>query len=173
MSKLFQIDGRNYRVIERTTIANDFYVMKHMRESGLSDCTPKSGESPENFGMRLLYSVVESGISFELLGGLLLPEEIPDEMWSPAQSKSTGVILSKATAPEDKAQIQKVIIELVSHFFVAGLRYSKPSPAASAALAQPGEMGEQRHAPHSSKISTSGAKWFARWRTGIRGNTIR
>ena len=172
MSKLFKINGRNYRVIECTTLENDLCIMKHMRESGLSDCTPNQGEDAQAFGMRLLYSIIESGITFELLGGLLMPEEMPDETWSPAQSKATAAALRKVTAPEDKEQIQKIIIELVSHFFVAGLRCSKPSPAASAATAQSREVGERKQDQSSLRTSASGATWFARWRTGIRKDTV-
>jgi hypothetical protein len=139
MSQVFKIDGQIYRAVKRTTLANDFYVMKQLRATGISDCTPGQNESAENFALRLLYAVVESGAPFELLGGLLLPEGVADEKWTPDQAETTARVLSTVTDPEDKAEVQRILIAMLTDFFREGLRYLKPSPAVLSAPVQPSE----------------------------------
>ncbi len=134
---MFKIDGHLYRLIERTTIANDFYIMKQLRSAGIADCIPQEGESANDYGMRLLYSVVENGAPLTLLGGLLLPEGIPDEKWSAEQAETTAALLGRATEPNDKAEIQRILIAVLTDFFREGLRYLKPLPFASKGQAQP------------------------------------
>lgn len=166
MAKVVNIDGAPYRMIERTTIANDFYVMKHLRAAGVADCTPKQGETAEEFAVRLLYAVIESGVPFELLAGLLLPDEIPDSKWTQEQAAQTAALIRMATAPEDKASIQRVIIEMLTGFFQEGLRYLKPLPSALRAPAQPApeEAAAKQTGRSASKTSASLAKWSAPWR---------
>lgn len=145
----YKIDGQLFRTIERTTIENDFFVMKHLRAAGIGNCTPNAGESAEEFATRLLYGIVESGAPFELLGGLLLPSGMSDEEWCPAQAKTTAAILRQVNDPESKAQVQAVLVSVVAGFFQAGLRFLTPSLAASQTKPQPGSeassgIGEPR-----------------------------
>lgn len=132
MSKTFKIDGALYHTIERSTLANDFYVMQQLRRAGIADCTPRGGETANDYALRLLYSIIDAGAPFELLGGLLLPEGIPDEKWTVEQAETTAAVLRQVTDPADKAEIQKILIAVMTDFFCAGLRYLKPSPDASA-----------------------------------------
>ncbi len=165
MPKVFKIDGQLYRMVERTTLANDFYVMKQIRASGLADCAPGEGESAEDFAVRLLYGVVASGAPFELLGGLLLPEGVSDDRWTPEQAETTAAMLGKVSNPEDKAVVQKILVSTITDFFREGLRYLKPSRSASKAQAQPGEKetGAAPSGPDCSLTLESGATWCANW----------
>ena len=150
-------------MVERSTLANDFYIMKQLRATGIADCTPREGESANDYALRLLYSVVENGAPFELLGGLLLPEGIPDEKWSPDQAEITAAMLGRLTDEESKAEVQRVLIALLTDFFREGLRYLKPSPDVSTqAQPEPDEDADRRPALNSSRISASGAKWYER-----------
>ena len=140
MAKVFKIDGQMWRAVEQTTLENDFFVMKQLRVSGIANCTPNPGESAQNYAVRLLYAIVENGVPFELLGGLLLPQGIPDEQWSTEHAETTAAVFRKLTAPEDKAEVQAILISLITDFFIAGLRYLAPSSIASAMeTAQPNE----------------------------------
>jgi hypothetical protein len=147
MTKTFKIDGQVYRMIECTTLANDFYVMKQIRATGIADCTPKQGESAEDYAVRLLYVIVENGAPFELLGALLLPEGI--EKWSIPQAETTAAVLQTVTNPEDKAEVQRILIAVLTDFFREGLRYLKPSVTALKAPAQPIENLSATNEPHS------------------------
>lgn len=118
-----KIDGQLWRAIERTTLANDFYVMKQVRACGIANCTPNKDESAEDYAVRLLYAVVEGGVPFELLGGVLLPLGVPDEKWSVEQAETTAAIFRNLTAPEDKAEVQRILISLLTDFFREGLRF--------------------------------------------------
>lgn len=136
MSRTCRIGETLYRMVERSTLANDFHVMKHLRAAGLADCSPGQGEAAEDYALRLLYTVVENGAPFELLGGLLLPEGIPDEQWTAELAAATAGALRRITDPADKAEVQKLLIGLLTDFFREGLRYLKPLPIASSAPAQ-------------------------------------
>ena len=126
MPGTYTIDGRVYREIDRSTIANDFYVMRQMRAAGL-DAMKQTGETVDGFADRILSAVIENGVPFALLGGLLLPEGVADEQWTSNHAEATAARLAGATSREDKALIQKLIIQAITGFFAAGLLSSKPS----------------------------------------------
>ena len=128
----YTIDGMIYRIIENTTMANDFYVMKQLRESGLADLL-QTDMTPENLATGIIAVAVDSGIPLALLGGIMLPEGIPDEQWTPEHAAATAARLAIITAPEDKAQIQNIIVGAVAAFFAAGLLSLKPFLHASEA----------------------------------------
>jgi len=90
-------DGLVYRETERSTIANDFYVMKQMRAAGLDAMKP-SGETADGFADRILSAVIENGVPFALLGGLLLPEGVADEQWTSNHAEATAARLAGATS---------------------------------------------------------------------------
>jgi hypothetical protein len=163
MTKVIKIDGVLYRMVERSTLANDFYIMKQLRTTGIADCTPRTGESANEYALRLLYSVVENGAPFELLGGLLLPEGIPDEKWSQDQAEITAAMLGRLTDEKSKAEVQRVLIAILTDFFREGLRYLKPSPGVSTE-AQPEQEPAVEPPPalNSSRTSVNGARWYER-----------
>lgn len=165
MAQVYKIDGALYRMVERSTLAQDFYVMRHLRAAGLANCTPNEGESAQDFALRLMSTVVERGAPIELLAGLLLPEGVPDEKWSPETAASTAALLSIVTDPADKAEIQKVLVAIITDFFREGLRSSQHSRIVlRGTRTQPGSgtASALRRASASSPISASGGKWYAR-----------
>ena len=131
MPKTYTIDGMVYRSIEKTTMANDFYIMKLLRASGLSDLLRDENRTAEDFANNIITVAVDSGIPLALLGGTLLPEGIPDEKWTAELAAATTARLSAVSDAEDKATIQAAVVEVIAAFFAAGLLSLKLSPHAS------------------------------------------
>jgi hypothetical protein len=135
---VYVIDGQPYRMARDTTIEQDFYVMRQLRKAGLADIAPGAGEVAQDYALRVVHSVIEGGAPFELLGGLLMPDD-RGLRWSPERAETTARVLASATAPEDKAKIQGLLVSVLSGFFAAGLGCSIPFPTASGrAAGQPG-----------------------------------
>jgi len=165
MAQVFKIDGVLYRMVERSTLAQDFYVMRHLRAAGLANCTPHDGESAQDFALRLIAQVVERGAPIELLAGMLLPEGVPDEKWTPETAASTAAQLSIITNPADKAEIQKVLVAIITDFFREGLRSSQHSRIVlrrGKTQPRPDKANAAPHRTNISSTSASGAKWYAR-----------
>jgi len=132
-----EIGGQKWRAAKRSTIEHDFWLMKHIREAGLDNVRIRPGEKPEDFAVRLLHEVIGSGKAFKLLGGMLLPESIPDEQWSPERAEQTAALMRGLAADEDKAAVKSAIIGLLTGFLEAGLRSYADSGTASTAGSQP------------------------------------
>jgi hypothetical protein len=132
-----EIGGQKWRAVKRSTIEHDFWMMKHIREAGLDAVRLRPGEKPEEFAVRLLHEVIASGKAFTLLGGMLLPDVVPDEHWTPERAEQTAAFLRGLAADEDKAAVKSAIISLLTGFLEAGLRSYADSATASTAGSQP------------------------------------
>jgi hypothetical protein len=126
-----EIGGQKWRAVKRSTIEHDFWLMKHIREAGLNAVHLRPGEKPEDFAVRLLHEVIGSGKAFTLLGGMLLPDGVPDEHWTPERAEQTAAFMRGLAADEDKAAVKSAIISLLTGFFEAGLASSDTSDTAS------------------------------------------
>ncbi len=131
-----EVGGQKWRAVKRSTIEHDFWLMKHIREAGLEAVRLRPGERPEEFAVRLLHEVIGSGKAFTLLGGMLLPDGVPDEHWSPERAEQTAAFMRSLAADEDKAAVKSAIISLLTGFLEAGLRSSADSATASTAKSQ-------------------------------------
>lgn len=133
-----QIGGQTWRAVKRSTIEHDFWLMKHIREAGLDGVRMRKDEKPEDFAVRLLHEVIDSGKAFTLLGGFLLPDGVPDEQWSPQQAERTAAFMRGLSGDEDKTTVRSAIISLLTGFFEAGLASSDNS--ATASVSQPASV---------------------------------
>ena len=132
-----EIGGQKWRAVKRSTIEHDFWMMKHIHEAGLDAVRLRPGEKPDEFAVRLLHEIISSGKAFILLGGMLLPETIPDEHWTPERAEQTAAFLRGLSADEDKAAIKSSVIWLLTGFLETGLRSYVDSATASTAGNQP------------------------------------
>ncbi len=132
-----EIGGQKWRAVKRSTIEHDFWLMKHIREAGLDAVRIAPGEKPEEFAVRLLHEVIGSGKAFVLLGGMLLPDGVPDEHWTPERAEQTAAFVRGLATDEDKAAVKSAIISLLTGFLEAGLRSYADSATASTAGSQP------------------------------------
>lgn len=121
--EIYVLGGQKYRAILVSTMEHDFYLMRQLRIAGLSDPTPRADETVEAYGVRLLYALVDHGAPFELLGALVIPEDVPDETWAPEMAQRTARILAGLTGEKDKAEVQRLLVTLLMDFFREGLRY--------------------------------------------------
>ncbi len=128
--KLREIGGRKWRAVERSTLRHDNYMIRHILEGGLDKLRHKDDESLEDFAMRMLHAVLASGKMFDLLGGMLLPENVPDEKWTEAQAGETAEFLGNVTEEHDKTAVQEALMPLLLSFFAAGMDFIEPSRTA-------------------------------------------
>lgn len=133
-----KIGGRTFIPVNNSTIEHDFWLMAHIRGAGLDRVVISGGEAPEDFAVRLLGEVIDSGRIFPLLGGLFLPEGVSSLDWTPETAEETAAFLKKISDPKDKLQIQKQVISLLIDFFQSGLaslrisrKFSETDPEAA------------------------------------------
>lgn len=116
-----KIGGWTFVPVKNSTIEHDFWLMAHIRGAGLDRIAIEEGELPEDFAVRLLGEVINSGRIFPILGGLFLPEKTSSLDWTPEVAEETMAFLKKVSDREDKAQIQRQVISLLISFFQSGL----------------------------------------------------
>ena len=116
-----KIGGRTFVPVKNSTIEHDFWLMAHIRGAGLDRIAIEEGEAPDDFAMRLLGEVINSGRIFPILGGLFLPEKISSLDWTPEIADETASFLKKISDPQDKLEIQRQVISLLISFFQSGL----------------------------------------------------
>lgn len=109
MSGLIRISGGQYRPIERFSDGNEHYLISHLRAAGIADCAQMSDESSKAYAVRLLHAVIENDVALDLLGGLLLPINVPDHQWTPETAWLTADILRGVASPEDKRQVHEAV----------------------------------------------------------------
>jgi hypothetical protein len=122
-SSTYQFAGREWRQIQVSTFRRRGYLLKQLKASGI-DMQLGPNETPEEFGPRIIQGLIESGVTPELIGGLVLPVEIPDAKWSPEIASETAAIVGNLT-DEDHPALDKILIDLSLDFFVSGLRYRR------------------------------------------------
>lgn len=136
--ELLHIGGAVWRMVKKSTIEHDFETMRTARAIGADEAGMLPGESAADYASRLLYLVIDSGKVFELLGCLLLPEHVPDEKWTREEAVRTADFLRVLVDPQDKAQIQDIVLDLLIGFFSEGLRLCGVSSTVLMAQTQPG-----------------------------------
>lgn len=165
MSEKITIGGRTFTALEETTVEHDHWVMALLREAGIDVALRQPEEPAEAYARRLLSIALASGKTCLFLGGMLMPEDAAAP-WSPALAEETARFLSGLTAPEDKEQINRLIVLLIADFFAAGLIFSGASPSSS--QDQPGagnQAGDGANGPTwsgSFRAATPSAGWRSR-----------
>jgi len=115
------IGGRTFVPVRNSTIEHDFWLMAHIRGAGLDRIAIGEGEAPDDFAVRLLGEVIDSGRIFPILGGLFLPEGTSSLDWTPEVAEETAAFLKRISEPQDKLEVQKQVISLLIDFFQSGL----------------------------------------------------
>lgn len=133
--KSITLGGRKFRPIRNSTVEHDFWLLDHVTEAGLDTLTMKGAETADQFAARLLREIIQSGKAFLLMGGLLIPDGIKAEDWTPEIALETAAFIEKLTDPADKALIQQSVVTMLIGFFTTGLALLRISPAFSTAAA--------------------------------------
>ena len=116
-----KLGGREFRPLTVSTIEHDLWVMGQVRRAGLDRITMGGDETADDFARRLLDVILQSRQIFALLGGLLVPAEVPDLEWTPETAEATGAFLRTVTDPAEKQVLITEVAGLTASFFGSGL----------------------------------------------------
>lgn len=131
------IGGRKWRAIQKRTMENEIWLMKHLHEGGIARPMKNEKETGEDFAVRLLMEIVGSGKVFFILAGTLIQEGMADTDWTPEVALETVTFFRKLTDEEDKAKLRADIVSLFIDFFEHGIASRESSNTASSAAGHP------------------------------------
>ncbi len=132
------LGGRTFLSVMESTVDHDLYFHGLTGRAGLR-FEKLEHESPGEFAARILEEVVQSGQALELLGCLLVPEEIGVEGWTPEVARETASFIGHLRGEEDKAHVRALILSLLISFFGCGLASMWTSPRSLSGQPQPHE----------------------------------
>ncbi len=127
MSEKHTLGGRTFLPLRESTIEQDFRFLALVKQARIDEVIMQPGEGPEDFARRLLEVTIESGAILDLLGCLLIPEDLapqdrdPGEVWTPEMGRDTARFLGRLRAPEDKAEVRGLVLSLLVSFFESGI----------------------------------------------------
>lgn len=142
MTTIVEIGGKRYERLSATSIAHDLWLMAKTREAGLDRIQVASME-PEDLEAGLdevIDRVIVSGHALALLAGLMVPEGLKAEDWTPEVPKEIEASLSKITDATKKSQVKPLIASMLAGFFTSGLaslKTSRPSSETAGSAAKP------------------------------------
>jgi hypothetical protein len=137
--EIIDLGARRWRIIETSTLEHVIWMDLQVIESGLGRMLqqPVAASEGEAHAGAIWEAISRSQKAFSILGGMLVPETVPDNEWSPVLAENTATFMKKLTAPEDHARIRTLLISVVLGFFVAARRSAGLS---AAALEAPGAV---------------------------------
>ena len=127
MSDKHTIGGRTFMPLRESTVEQDLRFLALIKRARIDEVVMQPGESPEAFARRLLEVTIESGVILDLLGCLLVPEDIapqdrdPGEVWTPEVGQETARFLGQLRDPKDKAEVRGLVLSLLVSFFESGI----------------------------------------------------
>lgn len=136
------IEGREFVPIKNGTFAHDIWLMQRVRAAGLSQIRIADNETEDAFIERIAAAAWESGSVLELLGGSLIPANVPAVNWSPELAEECAAFFGAVTDEESKKQLRMQIGGILFYFFINGLSASKTSPKYGAKTYPEGEPQE-------------------------------
>lgn len=146
-----KLGGRLFSFVNYAAITslNEHYVMKLMRETGLDCVIPKTeGEEDSEYLVRLQAAIIDTLQLHELLAGYLLPLGKGECDWDLKMAKQTTRFLQGLQDPEDKAEIQRLALEMVFDFFKQGLALLNASLNSLEQMATQASPKQDRIAAH-------------------------
>ncbi len=150
MSEKHTIGGRTFLPLRESTVEQDFRFLALVGRARIDEVVMQPGESPEAFARRLLEVTIESGVILDLLGCLLIPEDIaphdrdPGEVWTPEVGQETARFLGQLRDPKDKAEVRGLVLSLLVSFFESGI-VSLSTSRTSSVEAIPNPENSQAH----------------------------
>jgi hypothetical protein len=120
MGEKHVLGGRTFVSVTESTVEHDLYFHGLAGRAGLR-FEKDEHESAADFAARILEEVVQSGKTLELLGCLMVPEEVGVDGWSPDEARKTAAFIGQLRGEEDKALVRALILSLLMDFFRCGL----------------------------------------------------
>lgn len=145
------LGGRTFLSVTESTVEHDLTFHGVAGRAGLR-FEKRDEEAVEEFAARILEETIQSGQALELLGCLLVPEEVGVEGWTPEEARKTAAFIGQLRGEEDKARVRALILSLLIGFFGCGLASIRTSPRS---LSDRPESG--RPDPHQSESPTETA----------------
>ncbi|MBU0743256.1 MAG: hypothetical protein ABIF77_18540 [bacterium] len=127
MSEKHTIGGRTFLPLRESTVEQDFRFLSLIKRARIDEVVMEPGESPEAFARRLLEVTIESGVILDLLGCLLVPEDLAPrdrdsgEAWTRQMGEETAHFLGQLRDPRDKAEVRSLVLSLLVSFFESGI----------------------------------------------------
>jgi hypothetical protein len=127
MTEKHTIGGRTFLPLRESTVEQDFRFLALIKRARVDEVVLQPGESAEAFARRLLEATIESGVILDLLGCLLVPEDIaprdrdPGEVWTSEVGRETARFLGLLRDPKDKAEVRGLVLSLLVSFFESGI----------------------------------------------------
>lgn len=121
------LGGRAFLPLRESTVEQDFRFLALIKRARVDEVVMQPGESPEAFARRLLEVTIESGVILDLLGCLLVPEDLapgdrdPGEVWTSELGRETAQVLGRLHDPKDKAEVRGLVLSLLVSFFESGI----------------------------------------------------
>lgn len=129
-TKKHVLGGRTFLSVTESTVEHDLYFHGIAGRAGLR-FEKGEDESVEEFASRILAELIQSGQALELLGCLIVPEEVGVEGWTPEEARRTAAFIGQLRKEEDKAHVRALILSLLIGFFGCGLASIWTSPKSS------------------------------------------
>lgn len=148
------LGGRTFLSVTESTVEHDLYFHGLAGRAGLR-FEKHEDESAEDFAARILEETIQSGQALELLGCLLVPEELGVEGWSPEEAHKTAAFIGQLRGEEDKAQVRALILSLLIGFFGCGLASIWTSPGSFRPHPPGASPGIPRSAASASAVGAS------------------
>lgn len=120
---LVKLGERMFHVIdfERRTVAQDLYLQRLIRATGLDRTLPAEDEPPAAYLVRLQAALADSGKAVQLIAGYLLPQGTSERDWTEALAAETARHILGCDTREDRDQVASLALDCVFGFFRQGL----------------------------------------------------
>jgi hypothetical protein len=154
---MLKLGGREFDVIDSSTIEWDVTLLNLVQGCGLSDVTMHAGETAEGLAHRVFRSLMSSPAVFEILGCVLIPSGTNPIEWRPEMMRAQAEFIRHLSTPEDKAAINSHIRNIVAGFFLQGIVSVRTLPNVSMLLNGAGELPSDPLPPaNSTPLSENG-----------------
>ena len=111
-----------------SNLDHDYYMV---RLSEKLDVNPKKDEGGTAFAHRLFGEAMSKGVAFQIIGGLVMPADVIDDLWTEAIANETAAFMRTRTDHDDKLVISAMLASLLIGFFVNALVSSASSETSS------------------------------------------
>jgi len=121
------LKGRTFRRATSTSVDQDAYVTKRLRDSGLSTILQSFDPAVDDIvslNERIIWEAFERGVMYEVLAGVLVEDGVP---WSRATAAKNAMLMAQITDPSEKAPILSSVADFLFDFFAVAAAWSSAS----------------------------------------------
>jgi hypothetical protein len=119
--------GRTFRRATSTTVDQDAYVTKRLRDSGLAkildDFDPRTDDLLA-LNERIVWEAYERGVMYEVLAGILVEDGVP---WTRSRAAANAAMIAARTDHAEKAVILTSSADFLFDFFTVAAAFSAGS----------------------------------------------